>query len=59
MGKNYSDKLHSIKNTGENITFKKMFEISEQLILEQSDGIFLSVSNQLGKFCMETVIFGR
>ena len=40
MGKNYSDNLHSIKNTGENLTFKKMFEISEQLILEQSDEIF-------------------
>ena len=38
MGKNYSDNLHSIKNTGENLTFKQMFEISEQLILEQSDG---------------------
>ena len=33
MGKNYSDNLHSIKNTWE----KQMFEISEQLILEQSD----------------------
>ena len=40
MGKIYSDKLHSIKNTGENLTVKKMFEISEQLILEQSDEIF-------------------
>ena len=40
MGKNYSDNLHSIKNTGENLTLKKMFEISEQLILEQSDEIF-------------------
>ena len=40
MGKNYSDNLHSIKNTGENRTFKQMFETSEQLILEQSDEIF-------------------
>ena len=40
MGKNYSDNLHSIKNTGENLTLKKMFEISVQLILEQSDEIF-------------------
>ena len=55
MGKNYSDYLHSIKNTGENLTLKLMFEISEQLILGQSDGIFWSVSNQLGKFSMETV----
>ena len=40
MGKNYSDNLHSIKNTWDNLTLKKMFEISEQLILEQSDEIF-------------------
>ena len=40
MRKNYSDNLHSIKNTWENLTIKKMFEISEQLILEQSDEIF-------------------
>ena len=40
MGKNYSDNLHSIKNTGESLTVKQMFEMSEQLILEQSDEIF-------------------
>ena len=40
MGKNYSDNLHSIKNTGENLTLRQMFEISEQLILEHSDEIF-------------------
>ena len=40
MGKNYSDNSHSIKNTGRNLTLKKMFEISEQLTLEQSDEIF-------------------
>ena len=40
MGKNYSDNWHSIKNTGEHLTLKKMLEISEQLILEQSDEIF-------------------
>ena len=40
MGKNYSDNLHSIKNIGENLTSKQMFEISEQLILKQSDEIF-------------------
>ena len=32
--------LHSIKNTGENHTLKQMFEISEKLILEQSDEFF-------------------
>ena len=40
VGKNYSDKLQFIKNTWENLSLKKMFEISEQLILEQSDEIF-------------------
>ena len=40
MVKNYSDNLHSVKNTGENLTSKKMFEISDQLILEHSDEIF-------------------
>ena len=39
MGKNYSDNLHSIKNT-ENLTMKQMFNISEKLITEQSDEIY-------------------
>ena len=38
MVKNYSDNLHSIKNT-EDLTMKQMFEISETLIPEQSDEI--------------------
>ena len=44
MGKNYSDNLHSIKNTGEDLTLKQMFDISEKLIVEHSDGI-LGVSH--------------
>ena len=40
MGKNYSDNLHSIKNTGKDLTMKQMFEISEQSIVEQSDEIY-------------------
>ena len=40
MGKNYSENLHSIKNTGKDLTLKQMFEISEQLVLGQSDEIF-------------------
>ena len=39
MGKNYSDNLHSIKNT-EDLTVKQMFDISEKLITEQSDEIY-------------------
>ena len=39
MEKNYSDNLHSIKNT-EDPTMKQMFDISEKLISEQSDEIY-------------------
>ena len=39
VGKNYSDNLHSIKNT-EDLTMKHMFDISEKLISEQSDKIY-------------------
>ena len=38
MEKNYSDNLHSIKNT-EDLTMKQMFDVSEKLITEQSDEI--------------------
>ena len=38
-GKNYSDNLHSIKNT-KDLTMKQMFDISEKLITEQSDEIY-------------------
>ena len=37
MGENYSENLHSIKKTGKDLTLKQMFEISEKLMLEQSD----------------------
>ena len=40
IGKNYSDNSHSIKNTGNNLTLKQMFDMFEKLILEQSDEIF-------------------
>ena len=40
MGKNYSDNWHSIKNT-EDLTMKQMFDISEKLITEQSDEIYV------------------
>ena len=40
MWKNYSDNLHSIKNTWKNLTLKQMFDISEKLIVGQSDEIF-------------------
>ena len=40
MGKNYSQNLRSIRNTGNNFTMKQMFDISEKLIVEQSDEIY-------------------
>ena len=39
MGKNYSENYHSIKNTENDLTLKQMFDISEKLIVGQSDGI--------------------
>ena len=39
MVTNYSDNLHSIKNT-EDLTMKKMFDISQKLITEQRDEIY-------------------
>ena len=40
IGKEYSENLRSIRNTGNNLTMKRMFDISEKLIVEQSDEIF-------------------
>ena len=40
MGTNYSENLHSIKNTGNNLTMKQMFDISEKLVVGQSDEIY-------------------
>ena len=40
MGKNYSENLRSIKNTGNNLTMKHVFDISEKLIVGQSDEIY-------------------
>ena len=40
MGKNYSEILHSIKNTGNNLTMKQMFDTPEKLRVGQSDEIY-------------------
>ena len=40
MGKNYSENLHSMKNTWKDLTLCQMFDISEKLIIEQSGVIF-------------------
>ena len=37
MGKNSLENLHSIKSIGNNLTLKQMFDISEKLIVGQSD----------------------
>ena len=41
MVKNYLEILHSIKNKGKNLTMKQMFDISEKLMTEQSDEIWI------------------
>ena len=45
MGTGYSENLRSIKNTGNNLTLKQMFDISEKLIVGQSDEIYGSEYN--------------
>ena len=39
MGKNYSEILRSIKNTGKDVTLKQTFDISGKLIIEKSGEI--------------------
>ena len=40
MGRNYSENLRSVQNTGNNLTMKQMFDISGKLIVGQSDEIY-------------------
>ena len=40
MGKNYSDNLHSVRNTGKDLTLKQMFDISEKLTVGLSDEMY-------------------
>ena len=40
MRKEHSEILRSIRNTGNNLTMKQMFDISEKLIVGQSDEIY-------------------
>ena len=40
MGKHHSENSHSVKNTGNDLTLKQIFDTSEKLIVEQSDEIF-------------------
>ena len=59
MGKEYSENLRSIKNIGNNLTLKQMFDISEKLITEQSGEIFGVTPINWEEFIMETVISGQ
>ena len=54
MGKKYSTILHSIKNTGNDLTLTQMFDISAKFIDGQSDEIFGVSPNQLVRSFMET-----
>ena len=40
MGMIFSGKIHTIKSTGKDLTMKQMFDISENLIVGQSDEIY-------------------
>ena len=59
MGKNYSDNLHSIKNTGEDLTFKADVRHIWKVDSGRIRWDFRSVSNQLAKFFIETIISGQ
>ena len=58
MGTNNSGNLHSIKNTGNDLTMKQMFDIWK-VDNRTIRWDFWSVSNQLGRFFMEIIIFDR
>ena len=49
-GKNYSDNLHSIKNSGKDLTMKQMFDTSQILIAEPSDEIYVVNTINLDDF---------
>ena len=57
MGKDYSD--NSIKNTGERSHFKADVRDIWKVDIGTTRWDFWSVSNQLGRFSMETVISGQ
>ena len=59
MGKNYSDNLHSVNNTGTYLTLKQMFDMSEKLMVEQSDEFFGVSQISWGKFSMQTIFSGQ
>ena len=61
MGKNYSENLRSLKNTGKDLTMKQMFHISEKLIAGQSDEIHgvTPIYWEDSSWKQFTVIFGQ
>ena len=58
MGMEFSGNLRSIKNTGNNLTLKQMFDTSEKLIVGTIRWDLWSENNYLGWFFMETFILG-
>ena len=58
MGKNYSDKWHSIKNV-KDLTMTQMFDISAKLVSEQDEIYGVKTINCLGKLFMEVFVFDR
>ena len=58
-GRDYSENLHSIKNTDEKPTVKKLFDVSQKLIREQGLEISGGVRNKLKKFFMGKAVPGE
>ena len=59
MGENFSDNLHSIKKYIGKSLFKEDVRDIWTVDIGTIEGDFWSVSNQLGRFSMEAIIFGQ
>ena len=59
MGKNYSDNVHSVKNTVKDLTLKQMFDISEKLTTEQLGEIFGVTPINWEDSSSKHLLFGR
>ena len=56
MGKNYSDNLHSVRNTRKGLSYQSRCSTCLKSWWWTIRWDFWSVSNQLGKFSMETIV---
>ena len=59
MGKEYSENSRSIKNTGNNLTMKHLCDISEKLIVGQSDEIYGVTPINWEDSSWQQLIFGQ